>query len=130
MQEYTPRPGLRLGVEVPEDKADIPCSAGVDGGGCGPGGLSESASAIAPDTLPHLHEGREMQPTAETLEEPATFNTRRIKQTSPVQLGLMEVGAVPGGSRRNQKDDGMGILSHGLKMPLVKLVSEATCDLD
>jgi hypothetical protein len=25
---------------------------------------------------------------------------------------LMEVGAVPGGSRRNQKDDGMG-MQHG-----------------
>ncbi|KAJ5258746.1 hypothetical protein N7505_000758 [Penicillium chrysogenum] len=41
-----------------------------------------SASAIAPDTLPHLHEGREMQPTAETLEEPATFNTARQRRRS------------------------------------------------
>ncbi|KAJ6179622.1 hypothetical protein N7519_010083 [Penicillium mononematosum] len=41
-----------------------------------------SASAIAPDTLPHLHEGREMQPTAETLEEPATLNTARQRRRS------------------------------------------------
>lgn len=35
--------GLRLGVEVPEETADMPGSAGVDGGGCGPGGLSDRA---------------------------------------------------------------------------------------
>ncbi|CAG8884068.1 unnamed protein product [Penicillium nalgiovense] len=41
-----------------------------------------SASAIAPDTLPHLREGRAMQPTAETLEEPTAFNTARQRRRS------------------------------------------------
>ncbi|QQK44567.1 RING finger protein [Penicillium digitatum] len=41
-----------------------------------------SSSAIAPDTLPHLHEGQAMQPTAETLEEPVTFNTARQRRRS------------------------------------------------
>ena len=35
--------GLRLGVDALDDTVDNPGSAGVDGGGWGPGGLSESA---------------------------------------------------------------------------------------
>ncbi|KAJ5790808.1 uncharacterized protein N7518_007819 [Penicillium psychrosexuale] len=41
-----------------------------------------SASAIAPDILPHLHEGQAMRPTAETLDEPMTFNTARQRRRS------------------------------------------------
>ncbi|KAK4867739.1 hypothetical protein LT330_006708 [Penicillium expansum] len=41
-----------------------------------------SSSAIAPDILPHLHEGQAMQPMAETLEEPMAFNTARQRRRS------------------------------------------------
>lgn len=41
-----------------------------------------SASAVAPDVLPHLHEGQAMQPTAELAEEPMTFNTARQRRRS------------------------------------------------
>ena len=39
--------GLRLGVDALDDTADNPGSAGVEGGGWGPGGLSESTEGAA-----------------------------------------------------------------------------------
>lgn len=41
--------GLRLGVVIPEETADN--SAGVEGGGCGPGGLSDGTGGSVDDTF-------------------------------------------------------------------------------
>lgn len=39
--------GLRVGVLLPDDPAESACSAGVEGGGWGPGGDSERTDGMA-----------------------------------------------------------------------------------
>lgn len=50
---------LRLGVEAPDETAESPGSAGVDGGGWGPGGLS--------DTIEGSDEGSPRLPASDVL---------------------------------------------------------------
>lgn len=69
----------------PHPPPSTPAEQGVSALSSGtstPSRRPSSASAIAPDILPHLHEGQAMQPTAETLEEPMTFNTARQRRRS------------------------------------------------
>lgn len=79
--------GLRLGVVAPEDTADRPCSAGVDGGGWGPGGLSDE------DESP--------------LEGPASDGRREVLDAPSLWLSLAVKGFVPPTeSRRGEDPDG------------------------
>ncbi|KAJ5529584.1 hypothetical protein N7527_002977 [Penicillium freii] len=69
----------------PHPPPSTPAEQGVSALSSGtstPSRRPSSASAIAPDILPHLHEGQAMQPTAETLEDPVTFNTARQRRRS------------------------------------------------
>lgn len=43
--------GRRLGVVAADEYADKPGSAGVDGGGCGPGGESESTRGVEEEAV-------------------------------------------------------------------------------
>ncbi|CAI7567126.1 unnamed protein product [Penicillium glandicola] len=69
----------------PHPPPSTPAEQGVSALSSGtstPSRRPSSASAIAPNILPHLHEGQTMQPTAETLEEPTAFNTARQRRRS------------------------------------------------
>jgi hypothetical protein len=76
--------------------------------------LPKSLSSVA---FPGLH-GDGVEYLEQLLKQRMVYGSeskcRRIKQTPPVQLGLREVGAVPGGFRRNRKDGRMG-MQHGAR---------------
>ncbi|KAJ5502473.1 Zinc finger RING-type [Penicillium fimorum] len=87
----------------PHPPPSTPAEQGVSALSSGtstPSRRPSSASAVAPDVLPHLHEGQAMQPTAETLEEPMAFNTARQRRRSDSEYARHR-GLGSGAVRRN-----------------------------
>ncbi|KAJ5787516.1 hypothetical protein N7457_002506 [Penicillium paradoxum] len=69
----------------PHPPPSTPAEQGVSALSSGtstPNRRPSSASAIAPEVLPYLHEDRTMQPTSEPAEEPLVFNTARQRRRS------------------------------------------------
>lgn len=78
-------PGFSESPPGPHPPPSTPAEQGVSALSSGtstPSRRPSSASAIAPEVLPHLHEGRAMQPTAEPADEPMIFNTARHRRRS------------------------------------------------
>lgn len=103
---------LRLGVEAPDETAESPGSAGVDGGGWGPGGLS--------DTMEGSDEGGPRLPASDSLrnvfDDPSGGGISSLLDT-PGGVGRLDVvvaagrrgGKAPGakkGSRRRASKPG------------------------
>lgn len=70
------------GPHPPPSTPAEPGVSAVSSGTSTPSRRPSSASAIAPDLLPHLHEGHAMQPTAAPAGEPPVFNAAHQRRRS------------------------------------------------